>query len=230
MVSQVATSNTYSFAPSTAELGLYAFQLAGIRPTALLQEHMESLRMAANLVNSRWSAQGVNLWAVELLTVSLTQGQNTYSLPANTIVILDAYVVGPPGGNRIILPISRTEYASYPNPNQQGAITTFWMDRLLSPTVTFYYTPDGTVSQVNLYCLRQMQDAVLPNGVQPEMPFYFLEAYALALAYRLALIWNPQMATGLKALSDEAYSIAIDQNVETSQFYISPVIANYFTP
>jgi hypothetical protein len=36
------------------------------------------------------------------------------------------------------------------------------------------------------------------------------------------------MVAMLKPLADEAYQIAADQNVETAQQYISPMIAGYF--
>lgn len=230
----MSTSGAYDFNPSLGELTLYAFNLCQIRPSALLQEHMQSARMAANMVNSRWSAQGVNLWTVDLQTVALVQGTKTYDVPANTVAMLDAYIVQNNGGasiNRLILPISRSEYASYPNPEMQGQPTVYWFDRLLSPTVTLWPVPDGNEVSLNYYRMRQIQDATLTGGIQVETPFYFLEAFAYALAYRLAIIWaTPAIAQGLKALADEAYSIAVDQNVETSEVYISPMLNSYFRP
>lgn len=227
----MTTSSAYTFNPSLGELTLYAFHLVGIRPAALLQEHLQSARMAANLLLGRWSSQGVNLWQVDLQTVSLVQGQATYSVPPETIAMLDAYVVQTAGSvstNRIILPISRSEYASYSNPTQQGGITTFWFDRLLSPTLTLYQVPDGTVSQLQYYRLRQAQDANFTAGQTVEVPVYFLEAFATALAYRLAVIWAPDRVPILKPLADEAYAIAIDQNIETSAVYVSPMLGSYF--
>ena len=230
----MATSGTYAFNPDLGELVLYAFNLAGVRPTAITQAHMESARVAANMVNSRWSGQDVNLWAVDLQSIPLAPGNATYSVPANTIAILDAYTtnfgVGAGQRNRIILPVSRTEYASYPNPNQQGAVTVYWFNKLLSPNVTFYLTPDGTNATVNYYRVRQLQDARLPGGISPEVPYYFLEAYALALSQRLAQVWNPAMAAGLKALADEAFEIAANQNTERAAFYVSPQISGYYRP
>jgi hypothetical protein len=44
----------------------------------------------------------------------------------------------------------------------------------------------------------------------------------------LAQIWNPPLIQMLKPLADEAYQIAADQNVETAQQYISPMISGYF--
>jgi hypothetical protein len=228
----MTTSGTYNFNPSLGEIVIDAFNMCGIRPSSLLQEHMQSARLAVNYLLGRWSSQGVNLWQVDLQTVSLVAGQGTYSVPANTIVMLDAYLVPSDGiGNRIILPISRTEYASYPNPLQQGAITVFWFDRLLtSPQFSLYYVPDGTVPTLQYYRLRQTQDANFTDGQQVEVPYYWLEALGLGLAQRLAIRWAPMLAPGLKGLADEAYQIAADQNVETSQFFISPQVGGYFRP
>ena len=229
----MATSGTYNFNPSLGELTLYAFNNAGIRNTALLAEHMESARMAAGMLLATWSGRGVNLWAVDLISIPLVEGQATYSVPSNTVALLDGYIVQNTGNaaiNRILLPISRSEYATYPNPNMQGYPTVFWFDRLLAPTVTLWPVPDGTVSAFNYYRMRQLQDATLPNGAQIEVPEYFLEAFALGLASRLAVIWSPALATGLKALADEAYGIATDQNVETANTYIAPLVSGYFRP
>ena len=181
----------------------------------------------------RWSSEGVNLWAVDLQTISLVQGTATYLVPSNTIVMLDAYVTQNTGGasiNRLILPISRTEYASYPNPTQQGFPTTYWFDRLLSPTVTLWPVPDGNESTFNYYRVRQIQDANFTSGQNVEIPYYFLEAFAYGLAQRLAMIWAPDKAMALKPFADEAYQIAVAQNIETSQWYISPTISSYFRP
>jgi hypothetical protein len=229
----VAISNTYTFNPSLGEITLYAFNLCGIRGTQILQEHMESARMAANMMLGRWSSQGVNLWAVDLQTIPLVQGTATYSVLANTVAMLDAYIVTTSSGsttNRLILPISRTEYASYPNPTQQGFPTTYWFDRLLAPTVTLWPTPDGNETSFNFYRVRQLSDANFTNGQQIEMPYYFQEAFAFGLAERLAMIWAPEKVQMIKPLADEAYSIAATQNVETANYYISPMVSGYWRP
>jgi hypothetical protein len=229
----MSTSATYTYNPSLGEITLYAYNLCGLRNTSLVQEHMEAARMAANMLLGRWSSQGVNLWAVDLQTIPLVQGTATYTVPSNTIVMLDAYIVQNSGGaaiNRLILPISRSEYASYPNPLQQGFPTVYWFDRLLSPTVTLWPVPDGNESSLNYYRVRQIQDANFTSGQQVEVPYYFLEAFAYGLAERLALIWAPERVAMLKPMADEAYQIAASQNIETAQQYISPTISSYFRP
>ena len=48
----MATSGTYNFNPGLGELTVYAFNLIGVRGTSLLQEHMESARMASIMLYS----------------------------------------------------------------------------------------------------------------------------------------------------------------------------------
>jgi hypothetical protein len=226
----MTSSGTYTFEPAIGETVLYAFNLIGVRPTSVLQEHLQFSRMAANMLLSRWSNQGVNLWAVDLVTTPLVQGTSTYDVDASTVMILDAYVTTgtDPVIDRIISPISRSEYASYPDKTMQGFPTIYWFDRLLSPTITIWPVPDG--SQVNLkyYRVRQLQDAALTNGQTANIPYLWQEAFAEGLAYRFARAWNPQMAPMLKGVADEAYAIAAAQNIEQSAFYVSPMISGYY--
>lgn len=223
----MATSGTYTFNPSLGEIVLYAYQNIGVRPTALLQEHMEVARMATNMMLARFSNMGVNLWCVDLITTPLVQGTATYPVDGNTVMILDAYIVSE-GIDRIILPISRTEYASYPNKAQQGFPTTFWFDRLISPTVTLWPVPDGSQTSLKYYRVRRLQDSNLQSGEQVEIPYLWLEAFADGLAYRLARIWAPPIAPALKAQADESYEIAASQGVEQAQQYISPQLSGYW--
>jgi hypothetical protein len=213
------------------ETVLYSYGLCGIRRGQLTQQHFEDARMATNIMMGRWSADGVNLWAVDLQSIPLVKGCSTYPVPNNTIVMLDAYYTinnGQQEIDRIMTPISRAEYANYPNKQQQGASTVFWFDRLLSPTVTIWPVPNGQQSCFKYYRVRQIQDSILQNGQNVEVPIYFLEAYAFGLAYRLALSWAADRVPMLKPLSDEAWGVATRQNTETSQVYISPTISQYF--
>jgi hypothetical protein len=214
------------------ETVLYSYGMAGVPRTKLTQQHFTDARLATNFLMARWSAKGVNLWQVDSQVVNLVQGQSTYQVPSNTIVILDAYVSIASGNapiDRLIFPISRSEYASYANKQQQGAVNVFWFDRLLAPTITLWPVPDGTASTLTYYRLRQTQDSVMAGGLNVEVPVYFLEAYALGLAWRLALIWNLERAGPLKSLADEAYNDAVSQNVESAGFYVQPTMNGYFS-
>jgi len=224
----MTTSGTYEFNPSLGEIVLYAYMNIGIRPTSILQEHMETARMATNMMLSRWANQGVNLWAVDLIEETLVADQATYDVDPTTIMVLDAYIRNDEI-DRMITPVSRTEYASYANKAMTGFPTTFWFDRLIAPTITLWPVPTtGTADTLRYYRVRQIQDANLSNGQTVEIPYIWLEAFSDGLIYRLARVWAPQMAVGLKAQADESWKIAADQNVENVNFYISPQTSNYY--
>jgi len=159
--------------------------------------------------------------------------QATYAVDDNTVVMLDVYARqqqnSSPPIDRPIMPISRSEYASYSNKTVEGAPTVYWFDRTLSPTFTLWPVPDGqTVQSIKYYRVRQIQDSSMAGNTQVEIPYMWLEAFADGLAYRLARIWKPEIAVGLKAQADESYKIAADQNIETSNVYMSPMIGGYF--
>lgn len=227
----MATSGTYTFNPSLGEITIYAYQLIGIRPTALLQEHMDAARTATNMMFTRWSNQGVNLWSMQFFTTTLVQGVSNYTVDPSVVVILDAYVstgTAPDTIDRVILPISRTEYMSYPNKVQQGFPTTFWFNRQLQPVLTLWPVPDGSQTSITYSTVVRLQDANLSGTQQLDIPPIWLEAMVYGLAERLAMVWAPDKTAIMKPMADEAYNIAAAQNIETAQQYISPQIAGYF--
>lgn len=229
----MTTSGTVAYNPSIGEVVLYSFNLCQIRSTSLAAEHLNSARQAMNMMLSRWSNTGPNLWKVDTETITLVAGQSTYPVPADTIMILDMYARTPSGTSntdRIMMPISRTEYASYPNKAQQGFPTVFWFDRLINPTVTIWPVPDGSgnPTTITYYRVTQVQDANLPGGETLDVPYRWLDAFANGLAYYLSRIWQPQLTAQLKAEADEAYQIASSQDVENVSVYISPQVGGYF--
>ena len=229
----MTTSGTYTYNPSIGEVVLYAFNLCQVRSTSIAQEHLNSARQAMNMMLSRWSNMGVNLWKVDTETITLVEGQSTYPVPSDTVMILDMYARTPSGTtntDRIMMPVSRTEYASYPNKLQQGFPTVFWFDRLISPTVTVWPVPDGSGSPTTItyYRVTQVQDANLPGGETIDVPYRWLDAFANGLAYYLARIWQPQLVGQLKQEADEAYMIAANQDTENVSVFISPQIQGYF--
>lgn len=227
----MATSGTYNFNPALGSVGIYAFHLCGVRPTAITQEHMDSAKMAANLVQAEWSARGVNLWKVELVTTPLVQGTAVYSVSPSVITILDAYITvgtGAAATDRYILPISRTEYATYANKTQQGFPTVYWLDRLQSPSLTLWPVPDGNEVSISYYAYQQLQDAVFDSAAQPDIQYYFTRAYAYGLARELSLVWAKEAFQLLAAEAERAFSIAAEQNVEANAVFFSPTMSQYW--
>lgn len=225
----MATSGTYNYSPSPGEICVYSYNLIGIRPASLLAEHLDAARNAMNMMLAAWSNFGTNLWAVSLFTTPLIEGVATYNVDPNVIVMLDTYIeYGDPEIDRLIMPVSRSEYAAYPQKTMQGFPTTYWNDRLLSPTVTLWPVPNGQQSSLKYYAVSRLQDVDMNGSSTVDVPQIWLEAFAFGLAFRLALIWAPDKAMQMKQLADEAFRMAIDTGVETAQQYISPTLSGYY--
>lgn len=226
----MSSSGTYSFNPSNAGLTLSAFARLGIRRTEVLAQHMSDAQSEMNYLFSQWSNLAPNLWTVDLVSVPLIAGQAVYSVDPSTVMMLDVYLeYGDPPQDRLIFPISRTEYASYVDKAQQGVPNVFWFDRLISPSFTLWYVPDQTgVYTVNYYRCTQPQDAALPSGQTPAIPYRFIDAMVAGLAHRLARIYAPQLEGQRKADAQEAWAMAATQDVENVALNIVPGLSGYW--
>lgn len=230
----MATSGTYNFNPSIADLVQNAFGRVGIRRTALLAEHMTDARVESNLLLTEFDNRGVNLWTVDLQTVPLVQGTATYTVPGNTITVLDAYITtgtGESAFDRVITSISRSDYASLPNKDDQGTPTIYWYDRLIEPTITLWQVPDNNGPYtLKYYRFRQIQDSVIGGGVTPELPLRWLDAFTAALSARLARIWAPDKLAEAKLEAERTWQIAAAQDTENAAVSIIPGADIYYRP
>lgn len=230
---QATYSGTYNFLPSTGDIIITAYMRIGIRPTEILQSHLQQAVMELNLLQTKLSNLQPNLWDVDLQTLPLIQGTATYSIPAETVMITNAYIrtgSGTASIDRLIFPISQTEYAAQSNKFVQAPPSQFWFNRLISPTVTLYQVPDGNGPYTLFYYrVRQIQDAQLPNGVQMEVPYRWLDAMAAGLSHRLAAVYAPQLEQIRKMDADEAWRIAATQDTENVPMFIVPGLTGYFT-
>jgi hypothetical protein len=229
----MTSSGTANFNPGIGELVLYSYGLCGIRRSEIAQEHLVDARIAANLMLAEWDNATPNLWKVSLVEQSLIQGVATYNVDPSTIMILDAYIRINAGAedeyDRIIWPVSRTEYASYPNKELQAPPTTFWFDRLLAPTVTLWQVPDGEGPYLlRYYAVTQIFDADLASGQTLDIPVWWLNAFAYGLAAKLADTYAVDRADRLEAKAEKAMQKALDQNVENVPLILAPAIAGFY--
>ncbi len=229
----MTTSGTYAFSPANADLVTYAFSLCGIRRTEILQEHLVNANMAMNVMLQAWGNETPNLWTVDEVVQTLVPGVRTYNVDPKTIMVLDAFVrwTNDSGSvaDRIIWPVSRTEYASYPNKGLEGAPTTFWFDRQLAPTITLWPVPNGEgVYELRYYRCVQIQDAAMSGAQTLDIPLLWMEAFAYGLASRMALIYMPDKHVMLDVLAERSWTRAATQNVENVPLFIGPQLGGYY--
>lgn len=228
----MASSGTYAFAPSVADLVVNCYGRCKIRRDQLTAAHMADARMETNLLLQDWGTKGVNLWTVELETQVLTAGQAAYTLDASTLTVLDAYIStgSDPATDRIIMPVSRSDYAAYPDKETEGVPTVWWLDRQIVPILTLWQPPDDEDTYtLKYYRMRQVQDANLAGGETPNLPNRFLEAFATDLSHRLARIWaDAEIEAARKADALEAWYRAAGDDVENVPISIIPQTGSYF--
>lgn len=187
--------------------------------------------MAANFVIGDWANKGVNLWKVSGVVIPFVEGLASYIVPISIVEILDLYMTVTSGAytnNRYLLPVSRTEFVSYPNPTQQAFPTVYWHNRTLTPTINFYPTPDGNQTSFTYYSVSQIQDAAFTNEQVADIPYLWLNAFVKALAAELAVMWAPDKAMMLSSAATAAWTAAALTNTENANFYIAPSLSGYW--
>ena len=228
----VQTSGSFNFNPTGGEFILNAFDRIQVRPTEIEQTQMQRALMELNFALTRFNTMpGQNLWTIDLQSIPLIQGTASYAVPAETRMILSAFIrySTSPQLDRYLFPISRDEYASISTKTQQGFPSQYWFDRLISPTVTFYLVPDGSFPyDFFYYRARQIQDATVANGQNLELPTRFFDAITADLAHRLARVYRPELEQLRKTDRDEAWNIAATEDTEWTPMSITPGLSGYY--
>jgi hypothetical protein len=226
-------SSTYNYLPTTGELMLAAYARIQIRRAEIVQEHIQNAVNECNLLQVEWSNAGPLSWTVTSNTSTLTQGQQIVTAPAQAVMLLDAWISISNGdgttSDRIITPLSRTEYASMPEKLQQGAPTSFWFNRQITPQIYLWPVPDGAGPYtLNYFTFQQPQDALATGALNPNLPYRWLDAFVAGLSYRLSRIYKPELEAIRGADSQKAFVLASAQDTEGTPIYISPQTSGYW--
>jgi|SRR5690242_17610331 len=229
----MTASGTWNFSITNGEAVIDAYERCGIFMPQLEQKHFYTARRQLNLMfTSEWSNKQVNLFAVVLNSQALTQGTPTYTLPANVVMILDAYRSTTTAGVQtdiFMTPISRDDYAAYPQKSTPGPPNQYWFNRQITPTVTTYPVADNAGPYtLNYYACISVQDANLPNGETPGIPNRWFDAMCSGLAWRVSKVYAPDKTASLKTDYDEAWRTAATQDIENVPIRIVPKMSGYY--
>jgi len=230
----MSSSGTYDFGPSVGDITLNAFGRIGIRRTELTQQHLQDAATESNFTQVEFSNRQPNLWLSELYEIPLVQGQAAYELPSRLISPMAVYMTVNPGGSgasfdRILNPISTYEYASLPNKDIQAQPTTYWYHRTIAPEIYIWQVPDDSATYtLKLRILSQPEDAKLPSGVTPNLPYRWLDAFTAALSARLAAIYRQDLEDKRKADAERAWQIAAKEDIEYVPQFIYPALGTYY--
>lgn len=228
----IQTSGTYNFFPSTVEIIHLAFGRCQVRRTELTETHYQDAIMEFNAMLATFNDLGPNLAQVDLQSIELVQGTASYDVPPETVMVLDVFIrYSSPPVDRYLWPISRSEYDMIPNKFQQGFPNQYWYDRLIAPTITLYFVPDGNGPYTLYYHrFRQVQDATVVGAVNPEVPNRAIDCLVAGLAHRLARIYAPNLEAARKADATDAFNIYARQDTENAPLHLAAGVAGYWRP
>ena len=129
----MTTSGSTAFNLEFAELAEEAWERAGREMRSGYD--LRTARRSMNIMTIEWANRGLNMWTIETGTITLTQGLNTYALPADTIDLLDHVIRTQPNvaatqSDLSITRISVSTYATIPNKLTQARPIQVWIQRL----------------------------------------------------------------------------------------------------
>lgn len=223
----MATSGTTTFNLDLTELVEEAFERCGAELRTGYD--LKTARRSLNLLFADWSNRGINMWTIEQGSIPLVAGTATYSLPTDTVDLLE-HVIRTGAGNAAtqadltITRISVSTYATLPNKLTQARPIQVLINRLDSPSITLWPIPDNAQTYTFVYWrLRRIDDA--GSGVNTmDVPFRFIPCMVAGLAYYLSMkipgaLERMQM---LKAQYDEAWQTAADEDREKAAVRFVP--------
>lgn len=214
----MTTSGTTAFNLPFTDIAEEAFERAGREMRSGYD--LRTARRSLNLLLLDWANRGINMWTIEQGTVPLVPGVATYTLPADTVDLIEHVIRTGSGTTQTDLNISRisvSTYSTIPNKTARARPIQILVSRQTdAPTVTVWPVPDSSQTYTLVYWrLRRIQDA--GSGTQTQdIPFRMLPALVAGLAYHLAnkIPEGAQKIQLLKQQYDEAWDLAATEDRE----------------
>ncbi len=212
--------------PDMPEIFEEAFERAGLEMRTGYD--LKTARRSLNLLTLEWQNRGLNLFTIEAGTLAVTAGTATYTLPTDTIDIIEHQIRTGTGTNQVDTALERVSVATYAqqtNKNTQGRPTQIYVQRLPTETkVTLWPVPDSTTTYTISYFRLKGIDG-LSSGVGStitSVPPRFVPCLVAGMAYYIAMKKSPQMAANLKQEYEFQFQLAAGEDEETASIKFVP--------
>jgi len=228
----MAVSGSKDFELDVADYVEEAFERCGLELRTGYD--LKTATRSLNLMLAEWANRGLNQWTVSQNTIPMVADTTVYEVdsttPTATIDVLDVFIRETIGGIATDVPLSRMSRAEYSNvatKSTTGKPNQFFVNKLLSPTITVWPAPDkSSTYTVYVNALSRMDDADAGANTM-QVPFRFYPCLAAGLAYYIALKKAPDRVEMLKALYEEEFLRALSQDEERASFRVSPDLRSY---
>lgn len=213
--------------PDIAELFEEAYERAGLEMRTGYD--LKTARRSLNLLTLEWQNRGLNLFTIESGTQALTAGTASYTMPTDTIDLIEHQLRTGSGVNQVDTSLERisvSTYAQQTNKNTTGRPTQIYVARNISDvTVTLWPVPDATTSYTLFYYRLKGIDGLASGiGTSAAIPPRFVPALVSGLAYQIAMK-KPDAAprvSALKADYDEQFALAASEDEDRSSSRFVP--------
>ena len=226
----MATSGTTAFNLDFTEIAEEAWERAGSEMRSGYD--LRTARRSMNLLTIEWQNRGINLWTIDSGTVSLTTGTSQYTLPADTIDLLEQAIRTNSGNTTKqsdinISRISVSTFSSIPNKLTRGRPIQVWIERLVdAPKINIWPVPDSNDYTFVYWRMRRIEDA--GGGIETaDMNFRFLPCLVAGLAYNIAMK-SPDLAPRIEMLKADyefQFGLAAGEDREKSSARFVPKIS-----
>jgi|TARA_R110000868_G_C10743658_1_gene752601 hypothetical protein len=218
----MTTSSSTNFEPNVTEFIEEAYERCGLELRTGYD--LKTAIRSVNIMLAEWANRGLNQWTIDQDTQTVTQGTNEYTLNSNVIDILDVVIrrtVNNIQTDISVGRISRSEYLNIPNKQTQARPSQFFLDKSITPVLKVWPTPDNSTDVIVFNKIIRMDDADAANNTM-DMPFRFFPCFTAGLAYYISLKKAPQLTPQLKAIYEEEFRRAADQDEDRASFRIRP--------
>lgn len=204
-----------AFNPQFHELVSEAFARAEIRPNQVTQEHLDELIRSAGFVLTDFTNRGVTQFQLVKQTITLEAGTPTYDLMDGAVDAWHVMVIRD-GQYSPVFPFSRSDYHSLPDKDNEGRPIQYFTERgvtgTTSRTITLWPVPDrADTLDVWVWCWAEDQTSLAQDA---PISREFIDAYADALALRMAKKFNRMAVAGLEQDALISFGRAFSTNRE----------------
>ena len=221
----MTVSNSKDFELDVAEYVEEAFERCGLEVRTGYD--LKTAKRSLNLLLADWANRGLNQWTIKQRSVTMVTGDGEYDLSTDVIDVLSV-IVRRDGTDYSLDRLSRSDYLDIPNKTTQGRPNQFFLDRQITPNLKLWPVPDNSTDVVYYDALTRMDDA--DNYVNTmDMPFRFYPCLAAGLSYYLSLKRAPNRVQLLKAVYEEEFQRAADEDRDRASFNVAPKYDYYGT-
>ena len=218
----MATSGTVAFRPNVEEVITEAFERCGIDAQTRTGDHARSARRSLNLLFSEFSNRGINYWTVTQNSLTLVSGTTNYTLPAGTIDLLDVVVRDTSTNiDQIINRITIEVYNQIPDKTNAGKPSQYMVDRQYTPVIYLWSVPNVSTLSLNYWAMNQQEDITASNQ-DTDIPYRWTDTICAGLSSKLAMKYAPDRIQMLKAIYEEEFTRAANEDVEKSSYSMVP--------